>query len=79
MARVCGRSGRKRTFEIYRHLSTPGTILDIIDTRAFRSGARPFPTLRRCPLSIDPANAAQGMPQRTACPSVPRPLVPRAK
>ena len=41
LARVCGRFGRKRPFEIYRHLSTPATVADTIDARRCRSGRRP--------------------------------------
>ena len=41
LARVCGRFGRKRPFEIYRHLSTPTTIADSISEPRRRSGQRP--------------------------------------
>ena len=41
LTRVCGRFGRKRPFEIYRHLSTPATIADTVGAHPRRSGKRP--------------------------------------
>lgn len=54
LARVCGRFGRKRPFEIYRHLSTPGTIADTVGDGSASVRATTNKAWHRTPQAIVP-------------------------